>query len=36
MSKWLLEACGFEFDYLSDEKTNPRNGEVYVVVNIRN
>ena len=34
-SKGLLNACGFEFDYLSEEKTDPRNGEVYIVVNIK-
>lgn len=34
-SKGLINACGFEFDYLSEEKTDPRNGEVYIVVNMK-
>ena len=32
-SKGLLNSCGFEFDYLSEEKTDPRSGERYFVVN---
>lgn len=34
-SKGLQDACGFEFDYRSEEKTDPRTGEVYVVVNTK-
>lgn len=34
-SKGLLNACGFEFDYVSEEKIDPRNGENYFVVNVK-
>ena len=34
-SKGLLNKCGFEFDYVSEEKTDPRNGENYFVVNVK-
>lgn len=34
-SKGLMDACGFEFDYRSEEKTDPRTGEIYVVVNTK-
>ncbi|MBR4605531.1 MAG: GNAT family N-acetyltransferase [Lachnospiraceae bacterium] len=34
-SKALLNACGFEFDFMSEEKTDPRNGELYLVVNVK-
>lgn len=32
-SKRLQDACGFKFDYKSEEKTDPRTGEKYVVLN---
>ena len=34
-SKGMIEACGFEFDFESEEKTDPRNGEKYTVVNCK-
>lgn len=34
-SKRLQDACGFKFDYKSEEKTDPRSGEKYVVVNTK-
>ena len=34
-SKGLLDSCGFKFDYRSEEKTDPRTGEKYVVVNTK-
>ena len=34
-SKGLQDACEFVFDYRSEEKTDPRTGEVYVVVNTK-
>ncbi len=34
-SKALQDACGFEFDYRSEEKTDPRNGEKYFVINTK-
>ena len=34
-SKRLQDACGFKFDYRSEEKTDPRTGEIYVVVNTK-
>ena len=33
--KRLQDACGFKFDYKSEEKTDPRTGEIYVVVNAK-
>lgn len=32
---WETNKCGFEFDYVSEEKTDPRNGENYFVVNVK-
>ena len=34
-SRGLQDACGFKFDYRSEEKTDPRTGEIYVVVNAK-
>ena len=34
-SRGLQDACGFKFDYRSEEKTDPRTGEIYVVVNTK-
>ena len=34
-SKRLQDACGFKFDYKSEEKTDPRTGEKYVVLNTK-
>ena len=34
-SKGLQDACGFEFAYKSEEKTDLRTGEVYAVVNTK-
>ena len=34
-SKRLQDACGFKFDYKSEEKTEPRTGETDVVVNTK-
>ncbi len=34
-SKRIQDACGFEFDYRSEERTDPRTGEVYYVINTR-
>ncbi|MBQ6588089.1 MAG: GNAT family N-acetyltransferase [Butyrivibrio sp.] len=34
-SKGMIEACGFEFDFESEEKVDPRNGEKYTVVNCK-
>ena len=30
----LLETCGFAFDHDSEERTDPRNGEKYIVRNV--
>ena len=34
-SKGMIKACGFEYDFESEEKTDPRNGEKYTVVNCK-
>lgn len=34
-SKGMQDACGFEFDHRSEEKTDPRTGEIYIVVNTK-
>ena len=34
-SKGLLTSCGFEFDFKSEEKTDPRTGEKYFVINCK-
>lgn len=33
LQKRLQDACGFKYDYKSEEKTDPRTGEKYVVLN---
>lgn len=34
-SKALIVSCGFEYDYESEEKEDPRTGEIYTIVNYR-
>ncbi len=34
-SKGMIEACGFKFDFESEEKTDPRNGEKYTLINCK-
>ena len=34
-SKGMIEACSFKFDFESEEKTDPRNGEKYTVINCK-
>ncbi len=34
-SKGMIETCGFKFDFESEEKTDPRNGEKYTVINCK-
>jgi RimJ/RimL family protein N-acetyltransferase len=34
-SKALQDACGFIFDFKSEEKTDPRNGEKYYLINTK-
>ena len=31
----LLESCGFKYDYDSEEKTDPRTGEKYIIRNLK-
>ena len=31
----MFEACGFKYDYDSEEKTDPRTGEKYVIRNLK-
>ena len=34
-SKGMIISCGFEFDFKSEEKTDPRTGEKYFVINCK-
>ena len=34
-SKGMIESCGFEFDFESEEREDPRNGEKYTVINCK-